>query len=298
MERLARGEPDLVCDFWTEISRNLAANLEAGGWPDLTPAQYANLYEVEDYRVMERLRRRIGSIVKDKKRAEMLKPYFRFRCKRPCSNDEYLQTFNRANVTLIDVSATRGVERITEKGLVGDGTEYEVDCIIYASGFESGADLRVRTGIQVVEGRNGRSLYEHWSNGYKTLHGFMTHGFPNQFFTGFTQCGVSWNLTEMYDQQCCHFAYIIKEALSRGDMTVEPSQEAQDAWCKIMKENEVDNTEFFRECTPSYFNSEGKENARGLLGGELYGPGFHAFDRLLSEWRDKGDMAGLTVGTY
>ena len=96
---------------------------------------------------MERLRRRVDSVVKDQKTAEALKPYYRFLCKRPCFNDEYLPTFNRPNVTLVDVSASKGVERITETGIVAHGVEYEVDCIIFASGFEITDRLRRRFGI-------------------------------------------------------------------------------------------------------------------------------------------------------
>ena len=104
------GEPDLICDGWTEVSRNLAAKLEAMGWPKLTLEQLMELRELEDYKAMERLRRRVDSVVKDKKTAEALKPYYRFLCKRPCFNDEYLPAFNRPNVTLVDVSASKGVE--------------------------------------------------------------------------------------------------------------------------------------------------------------------------------------------
>ena len=141
----------------------------------------------------------------------MLKPWYRFLCKRPCFNDDYLPTFNRPNVTLVDVSATRGVERMTETGLVANGVEYEVDCIVYASGFEITTEMKRRIGIDIVEGRDGHSLYDHWANGFRTLHGLTTHGFPNQFFTGFIQGGVSVNVTVMYDQQARHMAYIIKQ---------------------------------------------------------------------------------------
>jgi cation diffusion facilitator CzcD-associated flavoprotein CzcO len=254
------------------------------------------MYEVEDYRVMERLRRRVDDIVKDPKTAEALKPYYRFLCKRPLSNDEYLPAFNEPHVTLVDVASAQGVERITEKGLIANGKEYEVDCIIYASGFESGADPKRRMGINTIEGRNGESLYDHWKGGYKTLHGMMSHGFPNQFYTGYTQAGFSANVTEMYDQQCIHIAHVIARALRDDITTVEPSKEAEAAWCKTITDNAVDTSRFLRECTPGYFNAEGAENATGFLGGVAYGPGFHAFDKLLQDWRNHGDMAGMMIG--
>jgi cyclohexanone monooxygenase len=165
-------QPDLVCDFWTELGRNMTGRIAAMDDPaSLTLEQLMAIREEEDYKVMERLRRRIDDAVEDEQTAEALKPYYRFLCKRPCSNDEYLPTFNRPNVTLVDVSASKGVERATEKGLVAGGVEFEVDCIIYASGFEITTEIHRRYAIEAIEGRGGLSLFDHWAEGYKTLHG-------------------------------------------------------------------------------------------------------------------------------
>ncbi len=294
-------ETDAICDFWTEINRNLAAKLEAMGWPELPPEQYFAMREEEDYRVMERLRRRVESIVGDSKTAEALKPYYRMGCKRPCSNDEFLETFNRPNVTLVDVSTWQGVERITENGVVASGVEYEVDCIIYASGFEVTTRLDRRLGIEPYEGRDGLSLYEYWADGLKTFHGMTAHGFPNHFYTGFTQAGAGGNITAMYDQQVTHIAWIIKEALARGAVVVEPSQQAQDGWGRTIRETAIDNTEFLLECTPGYWNGEGggsgpdRRKKLRFIFGEPYGPGFYAFEQLLQDWRDQGDLEGLVL---
>jgi cyclohexanone monooxygenase len=300
-ERFRRGEPDLVCDIWTELARNMQGNLEAEGWPELSPEDYMDRREVEDYRIMERLRRRVDDIVRDERTAEALKPYYRFLCKRPCSNDDYYATFNRPNVTLIDVSATRGVERMTEKGFVAGGVDYEVDCIMFASGFEVTSDLHRRWGLDAIDGRGGRSLYDHWAGGLKTLHGMTTHGFPNQFFTGFTQAGVSANNTATFDQQGEHIAYIIKEALARGAVVVEPTESAQDDWVRLVRATAVDNSRFQAECTPSYFNDEGgsvdetgKRTFKSIFG-EPYGPGFYAFGELIAAWRDGGDLQGMAL---
>jgi cyclohexanone monooxygenase len=243
---------------------------------------------------MERLRGRVDAIVKDKKTAEALKPYYRFLCKRPCFNDQYLPAFNRPNVTLVDVSDTKGVERITEKGIIAHGVEHEVDCIIFASGFEITTDLDRRLGIRPFAGRDGLSLYDHWADGYRTLHGTMSHGFPNQFFTGFIQGGVTASTTAMFEQQADHIAYIIKETVARGASTVEPTPEAQEGWCTTVKESAVDNTNFQRECTPGYYNNEGEQQIRSHLG-DPYWPGFYVFEDLLQAWRDAGDMAGLVL---
>jgi cyclohexanone monooxygenase len=297
-EGMALGKPDYVCDFWTELGRNTAARVLTLEDPAaMAPEQFMAIQEEEDYKVMERLRRRIESIVDDPETAEALKPYYRFLCKRPCTNDEYLQTFNRPNVTLVDVSSTRGVERATAKGLVANGVEYEVDCIIYASGFEISTEISRRYSIDAIEGRDGLSLFDYWHDGYKTLHGMTSRGFPNQFYTGFTQVGISANIAANYELQGEHIAYIISEALARGVTTVEPSQDAQDEWCKTIRETAIDISQFNLECTPGYYNNEGGGGGEGIRFylGEPYGPGFYAFGDLLAAWRDKGDLDGLIL---
>jgi cation diffusion facilitator CzcD-associated flavoprotein CzcO len=294
MEFLAPGETDLICDIWTEITRNLHAELAAEGWPQLTPLQFMERREKVDYRVMERLRRRVGQLVKDKDAAEALKPYYRFLCKRPLSSDDFYPTFNRSNVALIDVSETKGVERMTEGGFVANGKEYPVDCMIFASGFEVTSDLNRRWGIDVVAGRGGKSIYDYWSEGPKTLHGTMTHGFPNQFYIGYIQGGLNASVTEQFGRQGQHIAHIISAVLKSGATVVEPSKEAQDEYVRHFEEMEVDLSEFQRQCPPSYFNNEGEAKPKwGLF--RIYGPGWDAFQKLLQEWRDQGDLKGLVV---
>jgi cyclohexanone monooxygenase len=298
---------DNICDFWTEINRNMAAKMEAlgspaFGSPEMPPEQFFALREEEDYRVMERLRRRVDTIVQDQKTADALKPYYRMGCKRPCSNDSFLETFNLENTTLVDVSDQQGVERITENGIVANGVEYEVDCIVYASGFEVTTRMDRRLGIEPYVGRDDLSIYEYWSDGLKTFHGMAAHGFPNHFYTGFTQAGAGGNITAMYDQQVSHIAWIIKETLARKAVTVEPTQAAQDAWIQTIHDTAFDNTDFLLECTPGYWNGEGggsgpdrKKKLRFIFG-EPYGPGFYAFDKLLQDWRDEGNMEGMVLG--
>ncbi|MFC3962347.1 flavin-containing monooxygenase [Nocardia jiangsuensis] len=295
-EAFAPGQPDLICDGWTEVSRNVEAHLTATqGWATLTPEKFMELRELEDYKAMERVRQRVDALVDDPATAAALKPYYRFLCKRPCFNDEYLPTFNRDNVTLVDVSKTKGVERITATGIVADGVEHEVDCIIFASGFEITTDLDRRLGIAPFTGRDGVSLYEHWGDGYKTLHGLTTRGFPNIFFTGFIQGGVTASTTDMFDQQAGHIAYILAHAAGAGITSVEPTPEAVQEWCTTVRETAVDNTSFQRECTPGYYNNEGEQQIRSHLG-EPYWPGFYAFEDVLQAWRDTGELPGLELG--
>ncbi len=293
------GEPDLVCDFWTELGRNLTARIAASEDPaSVSIEQIMTFREEEDFKIMERLRRLVAEIVEDPATAEALKPYYRFMCKRPTSSEHYLATFNRPNVTLVDVSASKGVERLTERGIVADGVEYEVDCVIFASGFEISTEISRRFAIDAIVGRDGVSLFDHWHDAYATLHGMTSRGFPNQFFMGFIQGGVSANTTAMFEQQAKHIAYLVAEAQRRGATTVEPSQEGQDAWVNTVRELSIDNSAFELSCTPGYYNNEGRggsENNGSFLG-DFYSPGFYAFDDLLAEWRANGDFDGLVFG--
>lgn len=296
------GEGDHVCDFWTEIARNMAAEMEAEGWPEQSMQEFMARRDAMDFRVMERMRRRVEHVIDDKETAESLKPWYRFGCKRPLSNNDFYPTFNQPNVKLIDVSDTQGVERMTETGFVADGEEYEIDCMIFASGFEVTSDLDRRWGIDTFEGRGGKSIYEHWADGYKTLHGVCTTEFPNIFFIGYYQGGLNSTTTEQYGRQGYHIAYIIAEALKRGILALEPSAEAQAEYVRHLRETAIDNTEFIKECTPSYFNNEGeaKVNSKGepiyrFYLGEGYGPGWAAFEAMLAEWREDGTLQGLVV---
>ena len=292
------GEPDLVCDFWTELGRNLTARIAGSADPTaVTIEQIMAFREEEDYKIMERLRRRIEAIVDDPGTAEALKPYYRFMCKRPCSSEQYLATFNRPNVTLVDVSECKGVERLTPNGIVANGIEYDVDCVIFASGFEISTEISRRYAIDRIVGRDGLSLFEYWKDKYQTLHGMTSRGFPNQFFMGFIQGGVSANTTAMFEQQAQHIAYIVAEAQNRGATTVEPSEEGQDAWVATVRELAIDNSAFELSCTPGYYNNEGRGGAvgNGSFLGDFYSPGFYAFDELIAEWRAKGDLDGLEL---
>jgi cyclohexanone monooxygenase len=294
MEGFRPDDQDLICDFWTEINRNIHAKLnQNGGWADLTPEKFMAMREEEDYHVMERFRRRIDEIVKDRKTAEALKPWFRFHCKRPLSSDTYYPVFNQPNVQLIDVSKTKGVEKLTAKGFVHDGKEYEIDCLIAASGFEVTSELSKRWGMSEITGRGGKSLYEHWADGYRTLHGIVSRGFPNLFYTGYIQGGLYATTVEQFNRQGYHIAQIVKSALDRGIKAVEPTQEAQDAWCQVMAPSTQFSQYLQSECPPSYLNNESGKFRYYL--GEFYLAGFAAFEKLLADWRDKGDFEGMEV---
>ena len=150
----------------------------------------------------------------DRATAEGLKPWYGYFCKRPCFHDEYLQTFNRDNVTLVDTRGL-GVERITTGGVVVDGAEHLIDCLIFATGFEVGTDYSRRTGFDLV-GRDGLTLTEKWRDGVRTLHGVSVHGFPNCFVLSIAQSGFTVNFPYLLDVQATHTAGLIAWALGHG----------------------------------------------------------------------------------
>ena len=286
-------EEDLVNDSWTDIFRSLASGVRdaAARGEKLSPAEAGKAAELADFVKMNKVRARVDDTVRDPATAEALKPWYRQFCKRPTFNDEYLPTFNRENVTLVDVSAAKGVERITPTGVVANGVEYPVDCIIYASGFEISTAFRRRIGFEIT-GRDGLSLYDYYKDGFRTLHGHSSRNFPNWFYIGVGQNGLSVNMTAMFDDQAQHIAYIIKEAKARGAVTVEPTAEAEEAWVEVIRSVAVLNRDFQNACTPGYYNNEGGERSGGL-NGQTYTPGINRFNALLAAWRAKGDLEGL-----
>jgi cyclohexanone monooxygenase len=129
-------EEDLVNDGWTDIIGNLLLLARKQG-AGRSPEELAEMMQLADFQKMEQVRARVDSVVKDRAAAEALKPWYNQFCKRPCFHDEYLDAFNRPSVTLVDTQG-RGVERITENAIVANGQTYEIDCLIYATGFEVG----------------------------------------------------------------------------------------------------------------------------------------------------------------
>ena len=290
-------EVDLVADGWTDIFRKLTGiavkDASRAIGRRLTPLERAELTELADFQKMEEVRARAAAIVQDPATAGALKPWYRQFCKRPCFHDEYLPTFNRPNVTLVDTDG-QGVQQLTEHGVVVDGVEYEVDCLIFATGFEVGTTYTRRAGYDIV-GRGGMTLSEKWSEGLRTLHGLQTNGFPNCFFLGFTQTAVTVNVPHALNEQARHVAYILSEARARGASTVETTFEAEQAWCDEVRDKARLGERFYRECTPGYYNNEGKlGNPNGFFAG-MYGAGPIVFFKLLEDWRADGRLEGVEL---
>ncbi len=286
-------EEDLVQDGWTEIIRNLLFLVRNEDEPDLSPDALLKKVELADFQKMEQIRARAEALVEDPETAESLKPFYRQFCKRPCFHDDYLPTFNRPNVTLVDTQG-RGVERITEKGVVANGQEYEVDCIIFGTGFEVGTEYSRRCGYETY-GRDGVSLSEKWKDGMRTLHGMHCHGFPNCFIMGsMGQSGFTANYPHALNEQSKHIAYIVGQCRQGNQHRVEATEEAEGEWVDAIVQYARLNEQFLADCTPGYYNNEGKPQDRSLQNAN-YGLGPVAFYKLLEDWREQGQMRGLKV---
>jgi cyclohexanone monooxygenase len=282
---------DLVNDGWTDIIGKLLVRLrEAAG--DGGSTSIAESLELADFEKMEQIRARVDSIVRDRTTAAALKPYYRQFCKRPCFHDDYLQTFNRSNVTLVDTDG-KGAERITPSGVVAAGREYPLDCLIYATGFEVGTDYTRRAGYE-VRGRDGLTLTEKWRDGAATFHGFFSLGFPNCFIVSLVQSGFSVNFPHMLDEQAKHIAYVLSWARERGATCIETSRKAEDEWVQHIVDLSQMSLAFLESCTPGYYNNEGRPAERSVRDG-FYGGGSPAFIRILEAWRERGDLAGLEI---
>ena len=315
-----RVKKDLVADGWTEAFRLLFGTLrnkapskmKMFSWAAtsvFSPEMYksgfkdymtkkatdymdlANAMQMADYQKMEMVRARAEEIVKDKETAESLKPYYNQFCKRPCFHDEYLPTYNRDNVHLIDTDG-KGLEEISEKGIIFNGVEYEVDCIIFATGFEVGTDYSRRAGYQ-IHGVDGMTVSEKWGNGLATFHGMHSKGFPNCFFFGPAQSGFTATYTYSLDEQSIHLAHILEEDKKRGATRIEASKEAEEDWIKTIIEKARLTASFQENCTPGYYNNEGKINQTPQ--NNTYGGGPIEFFSLMKKWRSKGKLEGLEL---
>ena len=314
-------DKDLVNDGWTEIFRTILGGLIKNGpsklvllsWV-LTAPFYKNFYkvglrtyirnkfmnfvtredinkkvEIVDFQKMEKVRARADALVNDPKTAESLKPYYRQLCKRPCFHDEYLQAFNNDNVELIDTDG-QGVKELSAEGIIHDGKEYKVDCIIFASGFEVGTDYSRRCGYQ-VSGIDGITLSEKWKDGLATFHGIHSKGFPNSFFYGPGQGPMTANFTHSLDEQSAHVAYILKQLDKKNMKYVEASEEAESDWINTIISKARNMQSFQEACTPGYYNNEGKPNTNPA--NNTYGGGALEYFKLLKDWRKNNKLQGL-----
>ena len=301
LHRLQTGgfaDEDLVMDGWTDISqriRDRVVALVAEGAP-LTPETTRLAYEDSDDEKMCEIRARVHAIVEDPATAAALEPWYRQLCKRPCFHDEYLQAYNRPTCHLVDTDG-KGVERIDEAGAWVAGRHYQLDCLIFASGFEVGTDHARRAGFETT-GRGGETLSGHWADGMRSLHGIHVHGFPNLFVVGFAQGGnlVS-NVTHNLVEAATTIAAVVGHAHAVGAVEVESTAAAEAAWVDLLQSSE----RCFLgdpDCTPGYYNSEGRAlGPKERLGMNGHPDGPLAFFDHIDRWRNDGAFAGLTFRT-
>ena len=276
------GEPvdvDLVDDGWTANAHLQRTFLPGRADTTVPPEERGLLLELQDATAMAALRARVRAEVADPRTAALLEPWYRYMCKRPCFSDEYLPAFNRPDVTLVDTTDTGGITRLTATGVVVGDDEHEVDCIVFATGFDVGVS-GVLSGTLPVQGRHGEQLLESWARGPRTLHGATSPGFPNLFQLGPLQNASSVNFTSVLTQQAEHIVAMIVRAEQLGARWVEPTAEDADAWVATIAEVAADVTGFQSQCTPGYYNAEGRTAPVAA-----YSPGPVAFHDLLARWR-------------
>jgi cyclohexanone monooxygenase len=284
-------EEDWVQDGWTDLSRRIRARILQLPREDMTPQKMLAAYEDSDFEKMSEIRSRVDSLVEDRETAQNLKAWYRQLCKRPCFHDAYLQAFNEPAAHLIHTDG-KGVERITETGVVVAGVEYEVDCIIYASGFEVGTPYTRRAGFDLT-GRGGVKLSEAWAEGMRSKHGIHVHGFPNAFFVQPTQganliSNVPHNLTEAGKT----IAMTIRHAIDRGAREVEVTQQAQDEWVALLLTG-MGRMIGAPDCTPGYYNNEGRDPGPAAKYAVGYPAGATAYFNYIEGWRTSGNFEGL-----
>ncbi len=303
---------NLVQDAWTTFpsySALIGGPATARLTEETLPNYLAELHTLDLPR-QERIRKRVTDIVKNPAAADALTPWYPGWCKRPCFHDDYLDTFNRANTTLVDTRG-RGVEAITETGLVFDGNEYPADILIYGTGFEpvTAGGPSLRASMQIF-GRGGVEMETKWSKGLATLHGLITHDFPNLFLSGVYQMGTTVNFAHMADVMATHVASMIAQARQQlaatqtrpsgaGDVVIEPSVSAEESWAQRVL---ATGPAFagLAGCTPSYSTAEGKrarskEEALAAARVGNWGKGFLDYAAVVEEWDRTGDLDGLEI---
>ena len=286
-------DQDLVMDGWTEIARRMLGKIKELPPDERTPLAMMTAFEDSDFEKMEQIRARVDTLVADHETAQALKAWYRQLCKRPCFHDEYLQSFNLPGVHLVDTDG-KGVEKITERGVVVAGREYEVDCIIYASGFEVGTDWTWRSGYEVT-GRDGVKISDYWADGMRSLHGIHVHGFPNMFLIQPTQgANLIANIPHGLTDTARTLVSVLRHAVDVGAREVEVTRDAEDAWVDLLlsgpgRMGVIGSL----DCTPGYYNNEGRDpGPRARLNvGHPKGP--IAYFSYIDEWRTNGKFEGV-----
>ncbi|MBB54734.1 MAG: monooxygenase [Magnetovibrio sp.] len=225
----------------------------------LTPEELIEKQLNTSFRIMEQIRGRVDAVVTDPTTALALKPYYPYGCKRPTFHDEYLPVFNEPHVTLVD-TAPLGVREINEHGIVHDGVEYQLDVLIYATGFK----WMGTSSFNMVKGRNGQTLTEKWRrHGTKTYLGIHSRGFPNLFIVSGPQGGGGqFNFIRVIDAHTDYVTWMMKTMRERGAGIVDVYAEPEETYAAHCREADI-RTRPLRDCI-SYYNDEGNAEPGSL----------------------------------
>jgi cation diffusion facilitator CzcD-associated flavoprotein CzcO len=210
-----------------ERDREFEDRWKMGGIGYLAAFSDITFGEEANHIASEFIHRKIRSIVENPAIAELLIPNSVVGCKRLCVHKEYYATFNRDNVSLIDVK-TNPIERITPTGVVVAGHEHKIDSLILATGFDA---MTGALGKIDIRGRAGLKLREKWADGPRAYLGAVTAGFPNFFIiTGPGSPSVLTNMVPTIEQHVDFIAGCIAHLEAGGFAFVEPEVDAEDAW--------------------------------------------------------------------
>ena len=200
--------------------------------------------------VSEFVRGKIRGIVDDPEIARLLSPNHVLGCKRPCVDTNYYKTYNRENVELVDISE-RPIDRITEKGLVTGGREFEFDCLVLATGFDAMTGALHSIDIR---GRQGQTLVDKWSAGPLTYLGLGTNGFPNFFtITGPGSPSVLTNMVTSIEQHVDWIAACLDYMQKEGHATIEATIAAEQEW--VTHVNEIADETLYPTCNSWYLGA-------------------------------------------
>ncbi|WP_409185909.1 flavin-containing monooxygenase [Amycolatopsis sp. VS8301801F10] len=182
----------------------------------------------------EFIRGKIREIVEDARTAELLSPKdYPFGAKRPCVDTGYYATFNREDVQLVDLR-TEPIAEITPHGVRTAAAEYEVDCLVYATGFDA---MTGAVNAIDIRGRGGESLREAWAAGPRTYLGVGCAGFPNLFLIATVGSpSVLSNMMTSIEQHVDWVADCIGRLRAEGFDTIEATEEAQNEWVAHVNE--------------------------------------------------------------
>ncbi|KAH7130024.1 monooxygenase [Dendryphion nanum] len=296
---------NLVNDGWTRAVGMvaIAGNQYGPKDPAGLPEYMKKLHDLDLPR-QDRIRRRVEEEVHDAAVAEKLKAWYPTWCKRPAFSDDYLTTFNRANVTLLDTDG-KGLDRFGEDCIFIGDKSYTVDVVIFATGFRApftGSPAQ-KANMDII-GRQGVSMDEEWArNGPSTQHGVMDHNFPNLFLSGPWQASNSPNYLFNVGILAKLAAHIWGEADCKakgGGFAVSPSAEAAEKWGACVLMNSVPMAAIIG-CTPGYFNVEGTldrvpaEQQPLLARSGLWGNGIEDFVRIVNGWIKDNNLAGMEI---